>query len=197
MSPTAGGPPPPPPPAAGWPVAPQVSAPVYAYAGFWRRVAAYLIDFVLITIGLFVIFLVIGIFIGIALLSTGQDNTTNAGLTLAVYLIAIVLNWVYFAGLESSSWQATVGKRAMNLLVTDVYGRRISFGRATGRYFAKILSGFTLLIGYLMIAFTPRKQGLHDMVAGTLVVRRQYLSLLTASPEQIPRQSQPASAQSL
>jgi uncharacterized RDD family membrane protein YckC len=188
---------PPPPLAPGAPFAPQVSAPTHAYAGFWRRLAAYLIDFVLLIIGLVVILLVIGIFVGIALLSTGQDNTTNAGLSVAIYLIAIVLSWVYFAGLESSGWQATVGKRAMNLVVTDVYGRRISFGRATGRYFAKILSGLTLLIGYLMIAFTPRKQGLHDMIAGTLVVRRQYLSLLTTSPEQMTRQGQPASAQSL
>ena len=77
----------------------------------------------------------------------------------------------YFVGFESSSWQATPGKRALGLIVTDTEGRRISPARAVGRYFGKILSGLILLIGYIMIAFTERKQGLHDFLAGTLVVK--------------------------
>ena len=74
--------------------------------------------------------------------------------------------------LESSANQATVGKMALGIQVTDLQGNRISFGRALGRTLAKILSGLILLIGYIMAAFTEKKQGLHDMIAGTLVVKK-------------------------
>jgi uncharacterized RDD family membrane protein YckC len=73
--------------------------------------------------------------------------------------------------MESSAKQATVGKMALGIIVTDLDGRRIGFGRATGRYFAKILSALTLGIGFLMAGFTERKQALHDMVASCLVIR--------------------------
>jgi uncharacterized RDD family membrane protein YckC len=74
--------------------------------------------------------------------------------------------------MESSAWQGTLGKKALGLTVTDLEGRRISFGRATGRYFAKIISTLILCIGYMMAGFTERKQALHDMIAGTLVLRK-------------------------
>jgi uncharacterized RDD family membrane protein YckC len=75
--------------------------------------------------------------------------------------------------LESSKWQATVGKSVMNLRVTNLEGRRISFGHATGRFFAKIVSSLIpLAIGYIMAAFTERKQALHDLIAGTLVLKK-------------------------
>jgi uncharacterized RDD family membrane protein YckC len=73
--------------------------------------------------------------------------------------------------LTSSSWQGTVGKRLLRLKVTDEAGNRIGFGRATGRFFAKILSNLLFCIGFIMIAFTDRKRGLHDMIAGTLVMK--------------------------
>ena len=82
-----------------------------------------------------------------------------------------VAQWLYFALMESSSKQATLGKMALGIRVTDVNGNRIGFGRATGRHFAKILSGLILGIGFLMAAFTEKKQALHDMIAGTLVVK--------------------------
>jgi uncharacterized RDD family membrane protein YckC len=85
---------------------------------------------------------------------------------------SFVAQWLYFALLESSSWQGTLGKKALGLIVTDMMGRRISFARATGRHFAKIISGMILLIGYLMAGFTERKQALHDMIAGCLVFRK-------------------------
>jgi len=85
---------------------------------------------------------------------------------------AIAGGWLYFALMESSAWQATVGKRVLGLYVTDLQGRRISFGRASGRYFAKIISNFTLLIGYVMAGFTAKKQALHDMIAGCLVLKK-------------------------
>ena len=88
------------------------------------------------------------------------------------FAVGSLVNWIYFAGGESGYSQATIGKRAMGLMVTDLNGERITFGRASGRYFSKILSGLFFGIGYLMVAFSEKKQGLHDMMAGTLVVRR-------------------------
>lgn len=123
------------------------------YAGFWKRFVAYLIDAI-----------VLGI-IG-ALLTIGMDED-SAG------LVTGLLGWFYFAGMESSTRQATIGKSIMGIYVTDVDGRRISFLRATGRYFAKFLSALILFIGFIMVAFTARKQALHDMIAGTLVLSRQ------------------------
>ena len=89
-----------------------------------------------------------------------------------IFFIRTVLNWLYYALLESSAWQATLGKKALGLEVTDMQGARISFGRATGRFFAKIISSIILCIGFIMIGFTEKKQGLHDMIAGTLVIRK-------------------------
>jgi uncharacterized RDD family membrane protein YckC len=85
--------------------------------------------------------------------------------------IVLVGAWLYFALMESSPRGATVGKMALGLRVVDVQGQRISFMRATGRFFAKFISGLILMIGYLMVAFTDRKRGLHDIMAGTLVVK--------------------------
>jgi uncharacterized RDD family membrane protein YckC len=84
--------------------------------------------------------------------------------------ISMIIAWLYYALLESSSKQATVGKMALALVVTDLQGRRISFGRATGRHFSKIISGAILMIGFIMAGVTARKQALHDMIAGTLVL---------------------------
>ena len=79
--------------------------------------------------------------------------------------------WVYIAAFLSSSWQATPGKKVCGLKVVDYNGSRISFAQATGRYFAGFLSVITLGIGFVMIAWTARRQGLHDMMASTLVVK--------------------------
>jgi uncharacterized RDD family membrane protein YckC len=87
-------------------------------------------------------------------------------------LSGILLPWLYYAGMESSEHQATLGKLALNIRVTDIEGHRIGFLRATVRHIAKILSGMLLMIGYIMIAFTAKKQGLHDLIAGCLVVNR-------------------------
>ena len=87
-------------------------------------------------------------------------------------VIMLVASWVYFAGLESSAWQATVGKKMLGMQVTDTSGERIDFIKATIRYFAKILSSFILMIGFIMVAFTEKKQGLHDFIAGTVVLKQ-------------------------
>jgi len=79
---------------------------------------------------------------------------------------------LYYALMESSEKQATVGKLAMGIKVTDMQGNRLSFGQATGRHFAKIISGLTLLIGYIMAGFTEKKQALHDIIVNCLVVKK-------------------------
>ena len=92
---------------------------------------------------------------------------------IVVWSLFIFAGWVYEASLESSSRQATLGKMALGLKVTDEYSRRITFARASARYFSKILSRMVFFVGYIMAGFTARKQALHDMIAGTLVVRTQ------------------------
>src|SRR5262249_45376562 len=85
--------------------------------------------------------------------------------------VILVVNWLYYALMESSSWQGTLGKRALSIGVTDLAGRRLTFGRASGRFFGKLISGMTFAIGYLMAGFTEKKQALHDIISGCLVVK--------------------------
>jgi len=94
------------------------------------------------------------------------------GFIFLLYPLIIVGQWLYYALMESSSRQGTLGKMALRIIVTDLDGKRISFGKASGRYFGKIISGIILYIGFIMIAFTEKKQGLHDMLASTLVVMK-------------------------
>lgn len=86
-----------------------------------------------------------------------------------IWVAALCVMWLYEALLTSSSWQGTIGKRILHLKVTDLEGNRLSFGRATGRFFAKFVSNLACSLLYVIVAFTERKQGLHDMVVGTLV----------------------------
>lgn len=118
------------------------------HAGFWLRLVATIIDAIIIVAVSFMIRLVP--------IPFGP-------------LVIILIIWLYYALMESSPTQATLGKMALGIVVTDMYGNRVSFGRATGRYFGKIISTIILFIGYLMIAFTEKKQGLHDIMADTLV----------------------------
>lgn len=132
----------------------QPAPPMVEYAGFWRRLAAAVIDGLLIGIVSSIIALIIG----------------NRGAEIG---LAVVIAWVYSALMHSSPRQATLGKMALNIVVTDMSGNPISLVRATGRYFALYLSAIILLVGFIMIATTPKKQGLHDKVTETLVVVRR------------------------
>jgi Predicted membrane protein/domain len=134
-----------------------------SYAGFWRRVAAYLIDYFLLIIPSIVILIFARI-----LFSGGSDNDLGFSEKLAV----IIFFWLYFSIMESSKLQGTIGKLTLKIKVTDINGERIGFGKATGRHFSKILSTILLGIGFFMAGFTERKQGLHDIIASCLVVRR-------------------------
>ncbi len=136
-------------------------------AGFMKRAVAIFIDAIILTIIMFVIMFTIGFFIG-GMLSDPESvaKVSNFGM-----LINVVVVWLYFAMQESGENQATVGKRVMAIYVTDKEGNRISFAQATIRYFSKYLSSI-LMIGFIMAAFTKNKQGLHDLIADTLVVNR-------------------------
>ena len=136
-------------------------------AGFWKRLAAIFIDSFLLTFIAFVLMFFIGFFIG-GMMSEPEmiAKVSNFGM-----LINVVIVWLYFAIQESSEKQATFGKRILGIYVTSKDGSRLSFAQATIRYFSKYLSSI-LLIGFIMAAFTKNKQGLHDMIADTLVVNR-------------------------
>jgi len=136
---------------------------IMEYAGFWRRFVANIIDAIIINIFGFIIGFIFGFMYGF---STG----TTEGVEVLSFILGILIGWVYYAGLESSSSQATFGKSAIGIIVTDLSGNRISFGKATARHFAKIISVLILFIGFLMIGFTEKKQGLHDMIAGCYII---------------------------
>ena len=136
-------------------------------AGFMRRWAALFLDSLILFIPLVVVGVVLVLAFGIKL----DDQTSGPGVADAlIYLLYFICAPIYYAGMESSSWQATLGKRALGIKVTDLQGRRLSFGHALGRWFAAALSYLTLYIGFLMAAVTERKRALHDFVAGTEVV---------------------------
>ena len=153
---------------------------VPAYARFWRRFAAAIIDGIILA--LFVWFC--SAFLGVA----GFEWATNpivepdtpdgtffymsfTMIPVEESIFALVTGWLYHAGMQSTSWQASPGKRAVGIVVTDLAGQRISFVRATGRHFAEFLSRL-LMAGYLIQPFTEKRQALHDLIAGTLVVKR-------------------------
>lgn len=137
------------------------------YAGFWRRFAAAMIDGLIIVVYAIGGGIVIG---GSAALGRGRFET---GFVAGYYIAAIALAWLYYALAESSDRQATIGKRAVGIIVSDAAGHRLTFAHATGRAFAKLLNTLTFGIGWLLAAFTAQKQGLHDYLAGTLVTLRQ------------------------
>ncbi len=149
-----------------------------AYAGFWLRFVAWFIDAVVLGIGGAILTAPItgfGLF-NLHSLMHGRppspDEIFGHGFIFRAVFVKQLLHWVYYALLESSTWQGTLGKKALGLEVTDMQGARISFGRATGRWAARYISVMTLGIGYIMAGFTARKQALHDLIAGTLVIRK-------------------------
>lgn len=124
------------------------------YAGFWVRFIAYFLDGLILIIPVVLCFAIAG---------------SNE---LLGYLLSWIVGFAYFAYLESSWRKATFGKQAMGLIVINMDGSQLSFQQASIRYIAKIISAFILYIGFIMIGFTEKKQGLHDMIANTLVVKK-------------------------
>lgn len=145
------------------------------YAGFWRRAAALLLDMILT-------FIAVSVAFGFVLPEAAFDSSNENMLGHSWNGVVLIFGWLYYAIFESSSMQATPVKKALGLIVTNLSGERIGFGRATARYFAKFASSVILLIGYIMAAFTKRKQGLHDFIAQTLVYKAGSSAELNTSP---------------
>lgn len=142
------------------------------YAGFWFRFIAAIVDGILVQIASFIIVLPLAFMLGMSMAESAALQEIEAAGSALGFVIGTLLQWLYFTVSESSGWQATLGKKMFGLRVTDVDGNKLGFGKANGRYWGKILSALILFIGFLMIAFTQKKQGLHDIIAGTLVVRK-------------------------
>jgi uncharacterized RDD family membrane protein YckC len=164
-------------PLAGQPLVPPSAAISFGgqrFAGFWVRFLAYFIDRIILMVGSLILVLPAILVFGLPAVGRARMLGHIAGASTVFLLLplGLLLNWLYEAGFLSSLRQATPGKMALSLVVTDLAGGRISFGRATGRFFGRYLSSMTLLIGYLIQPFTERRQALHDLVAGTLVLRR-------------------------
>ena len=154
------------------------------YAGLGRRFVAFIVDMILVVLLGLVTVAGFGMFRGLrnlfffAVQHIPADQLTVEGTTgalvgsiLAAYgILLVIVPWLYFAGFESSRSQATPGKTLMGLVVTDMDGQKPTFARTTLRFFAKFLSAIIIFIGFLMIGFTQKRQGLHDRIAGCLVL---------------------------
>lgn len=160
--------------------------PDVTYAGFWLRFAAYIIDMaVLSVVGMVLavptVISIVTIALGLKDLNDPMEilkdgNLVRVGMLLGIIilvsLISLVTSWLYYALMESSKMGGTLGKMAIGLKVTDLDGNRISFARATGRYFARIVTNLTMFIGYIMAGFTEKRQALHDILASCLVIKK-------------------------
>jgi uncharacterized RDD family membrane protein YckC len=161
------------------------------FAGFWLRAGAYAIDGIILSGTLFLFWSQVKPDLVQTLLNsyqtlaqsvdwptywarsqemmvTIQKAKSDPYFTVGFY----VLPWLYYALMESSPWQATLGKRAFQLKVTDLDGRRLNFIRASLRHFAKLISEFAFMLGFVLAGFTPRRQALHDLLSRCLVLRR-------------------------
>ena len=153
------------------------AVPRVVYAGFWLRFVAWILDRIIIgVVTRFLLFPIFGLS-ALRMIMRGhpepEDVLPMVHAMGRVIVVGLVLEWLYYALMESSAWQGTLGKKALGLRVTDLQGNPVSFGRATGRFFARIISSFTLLIGFIIAGFTERKQALHDIIASCLVIRQE------------------------
>jgi len=148
------------------------------YAGFAKRFLALIIDLSIYLIIIIPVTFVVMMMVDIIF----RDNVFGP---LIMSFISLILNivplWLYNALLESSKYQGSIGKYVMKIIVVDLDGNKISFGKATARHFSKLLSSFAFGVGFLIVASTKKQQGFHDMIANTLVVKKGYESELACS----------------
>jgi len=152
------------------------------YAGFWLRLAAYTIDYIVLqlVVGIMSLPFMVGMITGIIAASKeaseGPEVIAIVGVIMSfvfvIVIISLIVGWLYYALLESSKYQGTLGKVAVGIKVTDTVGNKITFARATGRYFGKIISSMTIYIGFIMAGFTVKKQALHDIMSDCLVIKK-------------------------
>ena len=156
------------------------------YAGFWMRFVAVVIDgFILSILQNLIIFPVLGLF-GLSFMAGFSDFNPMMleeeeilemlpalmGAIGGIMAISGLVSILYYAIMESGKYQATLGKMALGIQVTDENGNGLSFFKSVIRQIGKYFSGCFLMIGYIMAAFTSKKQALHDMMAGALVVKK-------------------------
>jgi uncharacterized RDD family membrane protein YckC len=154
------------------------------YAGFWLRFVAVIIDAIIIWVVQSFIFIPILAAMGLGFAGSIETMDFNdpeqaAGMFASImammsgiWILSLVLNVLYHTFMEASKFQGSVGKLALGLKVTDLQGNKLDFVKALVRNLCKIISNFTLLIGYIMAGFTEKKQALHDMIASTLVLKK-------------------------
>jgi uncharacterized RDD family membrane protein YckC len=151
------------------------------YAGFWIRQASGIIDLVIIMVPLVIVFSLIIVFFMFAFIrsnSTGAVRSAVFGsaitcLICMMYLVVFIIVWLYFAWFESSKYMGTPGKILLGLKVTDLNGNRISGGKASLRFICKTILDIFFYTGSIFITISEKKQGLYDIIAGTLVVKRK------------------------
>ena len=167
----------------GFPAAPVAAGGGTKYAGFWLRVVAALIDGLALAIPMgFVFFLLI--ISALPTLMTHPPDPMRMMIAILPRLIVFLLitlaaTWLYWSLMESSTWQATLGKKALGLYVADLEGNRVTFGKASGRFFAgrgigsvPYVGGLYFLVSCILAGLTEKKQALHDIIAGCLVLRK-------------------------
>ncbi len=159
---------------------PPSMMPVEAFGGFWIRLVAYIVDALILVIpGLSITFLCYVIFNAAPEMMFEANRAMKSAAALqadmAANLVQMVLYCGYFAGFHAMKG-ATPGKLAVGLRVVDENGMHMGVGRAIGRYFATILSACLCLVGYIMVGFHGQKRGLHDLICGTYVVRKEYVN---------------------
>lgn len=154
------------------------------YAGFWLRFVAIIIDGIIIGVAQSFIFVPILAALGLGFANSAEtmdfsDPDQAAGFVASImamaggyWILSLTIQILYSTFMESSKLQATVGKLALGLKVTDLQGNKLDFTKALVRNLCKIISNFTMLIGYIIAGFTAKKQALHDMIASTLVLKK-------------------------
>jgi uncharacterized RDD family membrane protein YckC len=154
------------------------------YAGFWIRFVAWIIDAIILSALQFIAVMPVLGLLGIGAASSMQDfDPSNEAEAISMMgqimafagvaqFIFLGIQTLYYAFMESSNYQASIGKMVLGVKVTDINGAKLDFAKAFIRNISKIISSFILFIGYIMAGFTDKKQALHDMIAGTLVVKK-------------------------
>lgn len=145
--------------------------PLPKYAGFWFRTLAAVIDGVLVQVAALVLVFPLAFSMGASMADSVSAEGIEAAGGVLGFFVGLLVQWLWFTVAESSPWQASLGKKLLGLKVTNEEGARIGFAEANVRYWSKILSAILLCIGFLMVGFTARKQGLHDKIARTLVIK--------------------------
>lgn len=143
------------------------------YAGFWFRAIAIIVDSIIAQLVSIITVIPLAFALGASMAGTSTASEIESTGYVLGCVMGILIQWLYFTISESSIWQATLGKKMFGIFVTDMDGNKIGFGKANARYWSKIISALILFIGFIMVAFTQNKQGLHDIIAGTLVMKKK------------------------